>query len=33
MRAAAAGGERFPQKTTYFAPKVPTGIALRPLDT
>ena len=32
LRAAAAAGERFPQKTTYFAPKVPTGVALRPLD-
>lgn len=32
LRAAAAAGARFPQKTTYFAPKVPTGIALRPLD-
>lgn len=32
LRAAARAGFRFPPKTTYFAPKVPTGIALRPLD-
>jgi uncharacterized protein (DUF1015 family) len=32
MREAALAGERMPPKTTYFAPKVPTGVALRPLD-
>lgn len=32
LRAAATAGERFPQKTTYFTPKVPTGIAFRPVD-
>jgi hypothetical protein len=30
--AVARAGERLPQKTTYFYPKVPTGIAFRPLD-
>lgn len=27
----ASSGERFPQKTTYFHPKLPTGIVFRPL--
>ena len=25
-------GERLPQKTTYFYPKVPAGLVVRPLD-
>jgi hypothetical protein len=27
----AAAGERFPEKTTYFYPKLPTGIVFRPI--
>jgi len=25
-------GERMPQKSTFFAPKLPTGLLFRPLD-
>jgi uncharacterized protein (DUF1015 family) len=25
-------GELLPQKSTFFAPKLPTGLVLRPLD-
>jgi uncharacterized protein (DUF1015 family) len=32
VRAAAAAGERLPPKTTYFWPKVPTGIAIHSID-
>lgn len=32
IHAVAAGGELLPQKSTYFYPKVPTGVAFRPLD-
>jgi len=32
VRAAAAAGRRLPPKTTYFWPKVPTGIAIHTLD-
>lgn len=30
IRAAVAGDERLPPKTTYFAPKIPTGLVFRP---
>ena len=30
--AAAEAGERMPQKSTYFVPKLPTGVVLHPLD-
>ena len=30
--AVADGGERLPQKTTYFYPKVPAGLVIRSLD-
>jgi uncharacterized protein (DUF1015 family) len=33
VRQAAVAGERLPAKTTYFWPKVPTGIAIHPIDT
>ncbi len=32
LQRVADAGERLPQKTTYFYPKVPTGLVLRPLD-
>jgi uncharacterized protein (DUF1015 family) len=32
VRAAAAAGERLPAKTTYFWPKVPTGVAIHAID-
>lgn len=32
VREAAAAGERLPAKTTYFWPKVPTGVAIRMVD-
>jgi uncharacterized protein (DUF1015 family) len=32
LTAYADAGERFPPKTTYFYPKVPTGLVLHPLD-
>lgn len=32
VRDTAAGGRRLPPKTTYFWPKVPTGVALHPLE-
>jgi len=32
VRCAAAAGKRLPPKTTYFWPKVPTGIAIQPVD-
>jgi uncharacterized protein (DUF1015 family) len=32
VRTAAAAGERMPAKTTYFWPKVPTGIAIHAID-
>jgi uncharacterized protein (DUF1015 family) len=32
VRAAAAAGQRLPPKTTYFWPKVPTGIAIQSID-
>jgi len=32
VRAAAAAGERLPPKTTYFWPKVPSGIAIHSID-
>jgi uncharacterized protein (DUF1015 family) len=32
VRTAAVAGERLPPKTTYFWPKVPTGIAIHPID-
>jgi uncharacterized protein (DUF1015 family) len=32
VRAAAAAGQRTPAKTTYFWPKVPTGIAVHVVD-
>ncbi len=32
LRAVADGGERLPQKTTYFYPKVPTALVIRSLD-
>jgi uncharacterized protein (DUF1015 family) len=32
LRRVADAGERLPQKTTYFFPKVPAGLVVRPLD-
>ena len=32
LQRVADAGERLPQKSTYFYPKVPTGLVLRPLD-
>ena len=32
LRAVADAGERLPQKTTYFYPKVPAGLIIRTLD-
>jgi uncharacterized protein (DUF1015 family) len=32
MMAVADSGARMPQKSTYFYPKLPTGLVLRPLD-
>jgi uncharacterized protein (DUF1015 family) len=32
LRAVADAGERLPQKTTYFYPKVPAGLVIRSLD-
>lgn len=32
VRSSAASGRRLPPKTTYFWPKVPTGIAIQPID-
>lgn len=32
LRAVADAGERMPQKTTYFYPKVPSGLVIRSLD-
>ena len=32
LRAVADAGERLPQKTTYFYPKVPAGLVIRTLD-
>src|SRR5437762_3509794 len=32
LRRVADAGERLPQKTTYFYPKVPAGLVVRPLD-
>ena len=32
LRAVSDAGERMPQKTTYFYPKVPAGLVIRPLD-
>jgi len=32
LRSVADAGERLPQKTTYFYPKVPTGLVIRSLD-
>src|SRR5262249_2512769 len=32
VREVRRGGPRLPQKTTYFHPKVPTGLVLDPLD-
>ena len=32
LRAVADAGERLPQKTTYFYPKVPAGLVIRALD-
>jgi uncharacterized protein (DUF1015 family) len=32
LRAVADSGERLPQKTTYFYPKVPAGLVIRSLD-
>jgi uncharacterized protein (DUF1015 family) len=32
VRRAAAAGERLPAKTTYFWPKVPTGVAIHAID-
>ena len=33
LRSVADAGERLPQKTTYFYPKVPAGLVIRSLDT
>jgi uncharacterized protein (DUF1015 family) len=30
--AIADGGERMPQKSTFFYPKIPTGLLFNPLD-
>ena len=32
LRAVSDAGERMPQKTTYFYPKVPAGLVIRSLD-
>ena len=32
VRAVAAAGEMMPPKSTYFYPKVPTGIVFNPLS-
>jgi uncharacterized protein (DUF1015 family) len=32
LRTVADAGERLPQKTTYFYPKVPAGLVIRSLD-
>ena len=32
LRRVADAGEKLPQKTTYFYPKVPAGLVVRPLD-
>jgi uncharacterized protein (DUF1015 family) len=32
VRSVIAGGERLPQKSTYFWPKPRTGMMIRPLD-
>jgi len=32
LRSVADAGERLPQKTTYFYPKVPAGLVVRSLD-
>jgi uncharacterized protein (DUF1015 family) len=32
LRAVSDSGERMPQKTTYFYPKVPAGLVIRTLD-
>ncbi|HUQ41033.1 MAG TPA: hypothetical protein VM052_00880, partial [Candidatus Limnocylindrales bacterium] len=32
LRSVADAGERLPQKTTYFYPKVPAGLVIRTLD-
>jgi hypothetical protein len=32
LRRVADAGENLPQKTTYFYPKVPAGLVVRPLD-
>ena len=32
LRRVADAGERLPQKTTYFYPKVPAGLVVRSLD-
>ena len=32
LRAVSDAGERMPQKTTYFYPKVPAGLVIRPVD-
>ena len=32
VAAVARAGERMPQKSTYFFPKAPTGLVLRPLE-
>jgi len=32
VREAAAAGERLPTKTTYFWPKVPTGVAVHVIE-
>jgi uncharacterized protein (DUF1015 family) len=33
VRAVAAAGESMPPKSTYFFPKVPTGLLFNPLDS
>jgi uncharacterized protein (DUF1015 family) len=32
LRAVSDAGERLPQKTTYFYPKVPAGLVIRTLE-
>jgi uncharacterized protein (DUF1015 family) len=32
VRAVAASGESMPPKSTFFSPKIPTGLLLNPLD-
>ena len=32
VAAVALAGERMPEKSTYFYPKAPTGLVLRPLE-